>query len=228
MKLKKLVIPGLIVGLISTQGITAYASPLDNSQNNKTQNQAISNTIDINNLDESNTIVSDVMTFDEMVKKIASDENKSEKAVKDELIASSTKNLSSKSARTSAAVSVQSATYRTLSSSFTVNTNYKPTLNFYCQTTEGGGFRAIVAIKKVTMNRSYNGTSHPFGGSVYTNLEDPNRIYWIVEGDFYDNGTTTGGGAVDIKVGGALSINFNISYASNWYAYCYKTGYTYF
>jgi len=80
------------------------------------------------------------------------------------------------------------------------------------------------------MNRSHlgSGRSKSFDGTVYTKLEDPNRIYWIVNGDFLDNGTTTGGGAVNIGIDKAASIEFNASRTTNHYKYLYKTGYTRF
>ncbi len=74
------------------------------------------------------------------------------------------------------------------------------------------------------MDRNYKGISKQFGGTVYTNLEDSNRIYYIVEGDFYNNGTTMGGGSIKIGVGEGSSAEFHASNATNFYAYCYKDG----
>lgn len=56
-----------------------------------------------------------------------------------------------------------------------------------------------------------------FAGNIYANLEDPNRIYWHIDGDFYDKGTTTGSGAVDIGVGEGATVSFGLSYADNYY-----------
>lgn len=121
-----------------------------------------------------------------------------------------------------------SYTYRTFSSQFTVTSSYKPSVTFYCKTEESGGFRGIVTILTVQMNRSYNGISKQFGGTVYANLEDPNRIYYIVNGDFYNNGTTTVNGGVNVGVGSSASVKFGVSSSSNHYAYTYKTGYVNF
>ncbi len=41
------------------------------------------------------------------------------------------------------------------------------------------------------MIRGYKGLSKQFVGSVYVNLEDPNIIFYIANGDFYNNGSTT-------------------------------------
>ena len=49
------------------------------------------------------------------------------------------------------------------------------------------------------MDRSSNGFSKQFGGTVYANLEKKTekRIYWNVNGEtFYDNGSTSVQGGV--------------------------------
>jgi hypothetical protein len=76
------------------------------------------------------------------------------------------------------------------------------------------------------MNRAHlgNGISKQYDGTIYTNLESAAKIFWIVNGDFYNNGTTTGSGGVSIEVGQSATVNFNISYASNHYKYLYKEG----
>lgn len=171
-------------------------------------------TIDIR---EDNIGISEPMSFDELIKSFAKNENVS--------IEEARCTLTGNMARNGLTIS-PFATYRTLTSTVNVDITYKPTLNFYCQTDEGGGsFRAIKKILNVGMNRSFNGRSKQFSGSVYTKLENPNRIYWVVNGDFYNNGTTTVGSGVDFGVGQSASIKFSISYASNFFKYCYQTGY---
>lgn len=178
-----------------------------------------------------NTEISEVLTFDELVNEISVNEGISKKKATEQIKASMNSNSSnSKSDSTllasSDAVTAESATYRSISAQFTVTSSYKPTLRFYCSTSEGGGYWGITKILNVSMNRLYNDISKQFGGSVYTNLESAYRIFWIVDGDFYNNGTTTGGGGVSIGVGGSASIDFNVSNSSNHYKYCYVEGYS--
>lgn len=179
-----------------------------------------------------NTEISEVLTFDELVNEISVNEGISKKKAAEQIKASMNSNSSnSKSdstllASSSDAVTAESATYRSISAQFTVTSSYKPTLRFYCSTSEGGGYWGITKILNVSMNRSYDGMSKQFGGSVYTNLETAYRIFWVVDGDFYNNGTTTGGGGVSIGVGGSASIDFNVSNSSNHYKYCYVEGLT--
>lgn len=161
--------------------------------------------------------IGEVLTFDEMVNELVEDEGMTVKEAQSL--------LESNYVPTTRNANVRAATYRNLSSSFTVTSSYKPTLEFRCQTSEGGGsFRGIVKILNVGMNRSYNGISKTFDGTVYTQLVDANRIYWIVNGDFYNNGTVSVNGSVSIGIGGYATINFGLSYNTSHYAYCYKTG----
>lgn len=116
------------------------------------------------------------------------------------------------------------STYRSVTATFNVTAAYHPALRFYCETSEGDYMWGILRILNVGMNRYSNGFSKQFSGSVYTNLEDGGTIYWTVNGDFYDNGTTNVSGGVNIGIGSSATVNFSVSYSSNHYAYCYKEG----
>lgn len=241
MILKKPLITSLLIGgLISSVSVPVFAENNTSTINDVTnsQNEGL---IDINSSDQ-DTVVSDVLTFNQVVEQISDEQGISETQAAREIISNTqnpmVKNSSNaitkglvRTMATSQAVAATSATYRTINTRFTVTSTYKPSLNFYCQTNEGGtSFRAIKKILNVSMNRAHLGTgrSKQFGGDVYTKLEDANRIYWIVNGDFFDNGSTTGGGSVNLGIDKAASIEFNASHTSNHYKYIYKTGYTRF
>ncbi|HFU4122248.1 TPA: hypothetical protein ACGO7R_000148 [Streptococcus suis] len=115
-------------------------------------------------------------------------------------------------------------TYRTLSQRYQVTPAYQPTITFYCETSESGGFRGIHRILNVGLNRYYGGTSKAFGGTVYTNLENANVIYYDINGDYYNTGTTSTNIGISIPVGGKGTVNFGVSHASNHYAYKRNTG----
>ena len=68
------------------------------------------------------------------------------------------------------------------------------------------------------MNRVYNGMSKQFAGTVYYNLEDTTHIYYTIDGDFYDNGSTTVGFSASVGVGEAASVTFSCSNTSSHYA----------
>lgn len=166
---------------------------------------------DINNTNENFTEISPVMSFYEMVEEIARNNNISTEQVKQELGQVSRTKRSAK-------------TYRHLTQQFTVTSEYRPTMRFYCETSESGGFRTIKRIIRVEMIRGYKGLSKQFSGEVFVNLEDPNIIYYSVNGDFYNNGQTTYKAGVDIKLGQKVGVGFSATYATSWYKYCYTEG----
>ncbi|PFV97020.1 hypothetical protein COL21_13230 [Bacillus thuringiensis] len=172
--------------------------------------------------DQSNVQMSEVLTFGELVNQIAADTNKPREEISQQL-------MNQGKARGQSSAATLAATYRTLTSNFSVTPFYSPSLRFYCETNEwGGSFRGIKEIKHINMNRDANGLSKTFIGTVQANLEDPNRIFYIVNGDFHNNGTTTFNGNVSITVGKTGSVGFNASYATSHYKYIYKEGYVYF
>ncbi|MGN7895287.1 hypothetical protein ACTJJY_24920 [Bacillus sp. 22475] len=172
--------------------------------------------------DQSNVQIGEVLTFGELVNQIAADTNKPREEISQQLIAQG-KSRGQSSATTLA------GTYRTLTTNFSVTPFYSPSLRFYCETNEwSGSFRGIKEIKHINMNRDANGLSKTFSGTVQANLEDPNRIFYIVNGDFHNNGTTTFNGNVSITVGKTESVGFSASYATSHYKYIYKEGYVYF
>ena len=104
--------------------------------------------------------------------------------------------------------------------------SYKPTLDFYCHVSVGDGVWGIQDIYLVQMDRSSNGLTKQFSGDVNVWLRGPERIEYVVNGDFYNNGTTTisAGGKVEISIGNSAGIEFSASIATtnNWYGYCYN------
>ena len=220
------------------------ASALDvNEINDKLQ---ISESICLDNLSE-DVSISEVMTYDEIVKQIADDENISVEEAKaligeepwrpyDEVVReiSDNENISIEEAKelinnkevknTREGLLVRANTYRTLKTSVTVTTTYKPTINWYCSTSESGNFHGIVKIIRTSLNRSYNGISKQFSGELYSKLEQSDRIYYELNGDFYNNGTTTVSGTGSAEMNKVGSVSFSVSYASNHYKYCFKTG----
>lgn len=225
MKSKKIILAiALSLGVLTTSSVKTFAQESPREIDNQSSIQGVCK------IGDSNTIVSDVLTFDEVVKNISTDNNisieEAERQVENNFQQPSSKLDCARSAMP--AISARAATYRTVSSWFNVTPSYKPTLRFYCQTDEWGSFHAIERILNVSMDRYSNGISKQFGGTVYSNLENGETIYWIVNGDFYNNGTTTVNGNVSIGVGQSGSASFGASYATSHFQYVYKTGYTHF
>ncbi len=176
------------------------------------ETSSLSGTVDVNS---KHVTVSDVMSFDEIMVEIAKDNNSSVESIKQLYYETHNNVYGSRNT-----ILPYANTYRTVTINLPVTGVYKPQLKVYCHTSEGGTMWGIYEILNVNMNRVYNNLTKQFEGSVYVNLEDASTIYWTVDGDFYNNGSTTVslGGSVNIPIGAGASITFGVSYASNHFA----------
>ncbi|WP_206853529.1 hypothetical protein [Candidatus Enterococcus mangumiae] len=119
-------------------------------------------------------------------------------------------------------------TYRVFSQNITVNRVYQPSLLLYCETSESGNFRAIKSILSVQLKTTNPGLEKHFSGDVFAYLEDPNRIFYTINGDFYDQKTATlrngltlrrGDGVTERYDPGPLSNHFYYSYIEDWFTF---------
>lgn len=173
--------------------------------------------IDLNNIEENLDVqVSEPMSFDEMLSYYMKQNNVSyEEALKA---------FPNRAKRMAGAP----VSYRTLKVGLTVTSSYHPHLEFYCETSEYGNYWGILSIYSTQLVRrdSNTGASKQFGGSIDVWLRSPYQIEYVVNGDFYNNGTTTvsGGVGMNIKVNESATINCQASIAtsSNFYKYFYE------
>ncbi|MQQ52193.1 hypothetical protein GEZ89_04295 [Streptococcus mitis] len=82
----------------------------------------------------------------------------------------------------------QSRTYRILSEKIIVNPNYEARVKFYCQTDESGQFRGITKLLAASLVDKDGDKEVPFTGNLFAYLEDPNRVFYMVSGEFYHKG----------------------------------------
>ena len=83
----------------------------------------------------------------------------------------------------------QSRTYRILSEKVIVNPNYEARVKFYCQTDESGQFRGIAKLLAISLVKKDGDKEAPFTGNLFAYLEDPNRIFYMVSGEFHLKGS---------------------------------------
>ena len=83
----------------------------------------------------------------------------------------------------------QSRTYRILSEKVIVNPNYEARVKFYCQTDESGQFRGITKLLAASLVNKDGDKEAPFTGNLFAYLEDPNRIFYMVSGEFHLKGS---------------------------------------
>lgn len=119
-------------------------------------------------------------------------------------------------------------TSRELVVTLDVTSTYKPTLHFFCETSEGSSpsMWGILNIYSVQLVRDYNGTSYQFDGGIEFWLRSAYQIEYVVNGDFYRNATTTSGGgfsgSVNIGEHGSFSFSVSGGTSSNHYTYFYE------
>ena len=79
-------------------------------------------------------------------------------------------------------------TYRILSEKIIVNPNYEVRIKFYCRTDESGQFRGITKLLAISLVNKDGDKETPFTGNLFAYLEDPNRVFYMISGEFYHKG----------------------------------------
>ena len=79
--------------------------------------------------------------------------------------------------------------YRILSEKLIVNPNYEARVKFYCRTDESGQFRGITKLLATSLVTKDGDKEAPFTGNLFAYLEDPNRVFYMVSGEFYHKGS---------------------------------------
>ena len=79
-------------------------------------------------------------------------------------------------------------TYRILSEKIIVNPDYEARVKFYCRTDESGQFRGITKLLATSMVTKDENKEAPFAGNLFAYLEDPNRVFYMISGEFYHKG----------------------------------------
>ena len=79
-------------------------------------------------------------------------------------------------------------TYRILSEKIIVNPDYEARVKFYCRTDESGQFRGITKLLATSLVTNDGDKEAPFTGNLFAYLEDPNRVFYMISGEFYHKG----------------------------------------
>lgn len=165
---------------------------------------AKANNINLNELSKENdVIISKEMTREELINYFAENNNVSKSEAEIMLFKSRFEERYAYS-------------YRTISK----NLSYGARIEFY---TQGDGWNNYYSIDKL-LNVSIKHDSKSFGGSVYANLESNTSIYYDVEGNLYNGGTTTVSGNLNIGVGQGGSAGLGASYSTDIYAHISDSG----
>lgn len=199
--------------MVLTICLYAHSDVCAKDLNDIKKDYSMNNVID---LTADDVTVSEPMNYSEVVARCAEINNISEGKMKSQL----NKNVYSVNSLRN------SGTYRELRVSLNVRSDYKPQLSFFCNTSEYGNYWGITDIFSIQMIRDYRGTSKQFSGNIEGYLRSAAKILYIVNGDFYNNGTTTVTAEVSASAnGGVASTSFSASTAvsSNHFKYFYDT-----
>lgn len=120
----------------------------------------------------------------------------------------------------------QKASYLRASRGVDVTNEYNVSVEFYLDVNYSGSTPiSMNRVVSYTINRNNNLNnfikSKQFSGDLYVNLEDEKNLFFWIDGDFYDNGTTTFSGGGELKIGEKGKVTGTVTYASNHYAYCF-------
>lgn len=121
--------------------------------------------------------------------------------------------------------------YITRSVYLDVTDEFNPQIDFYCQIAGSGHFYNILSIYNVELVRSSsNGkVTKQFDGTLKTWLRSTQQIEYSINGDFYNNGTTTFSGGIGVNAGinklVSVSFDASITSESNHYKYFYEHDY---
>ncbi|WP_458126036.1 hypothetical protein [Paenibacillus sp. Z3-2] len=218
MYLKKIIVSGFTVCLLAV-GSPAFADENNNVEVSSNVDGNIP-TIDLQNgLDNlpEEVVVSEVMTFDELAAEMAKNKGITEVEAQQIILKNSTDNSKSlnRTNNSEGVVSAKAAKFRTIKQYLPEFRGYTPSLEFYCETNESGSFRGIVKILNTDLNplsyvREDVYVAKTFVGTVYVNLENANKIHYIVKGSFYNKGGVSSvTGNVGLSLGGATTLGIS-------------------
>ena len=108
---------------------------------------------------------------------------------------------------------VSSKCYRILNIPLDVTAIYKPQLNLYCETSESGHYWGISNIYLANMEKNYAGSAKQFSGTVDMWFRNGYQLEYIVNGDFYINGTMaiSDGADLDFSSDNYVQLSFTTS-----------------
>lgn len=165
-----------------------------------------------------NIIIEGPYNKEEIVDIISKNENITQSQVLSQIFSGNKSNISSSS----------NIGYLTFRERVQVTWLYEVEVRFYIECEFYGGGPEPTALLRVirgSLDRGVSGISKNFEGELFYHLESDTRMYWELNGDFYNNGTTTFSGGGEIGLKESAKIVFNVSYSTDHYKYIRQDGY---
>lgn len=214
--MKKIIIPFLVLAFCI---FTLFPSLSSASASGSTTSSGV---IDLNNLEqlkESGEVTDRELTYEEMIQFISSNEGIAENKVREMHPDPNTKKIGTRA-------TVQSTTLHEIKIRQSVTSSYKPAVQIFVYMTGSGSFWQYDKLYDADLDRkdASTGTSKQYQGKLKVEIQSKNRIFYLINGDFYNNGTTTITGSVTAS-GVVWSGTGEISNQSNHYKYWNNSGY---
>jgi hypothetical protein len=105
-----------------------------------------------------------------------------------------------------------------------VSSIYKPYIQIFAYMYNSGSFRQFEKIQTISLYRQYNNVVKKFEGTLEVDLQSKTKLWWFINGDFYNVGSQeisiSGSGAI----GKVLEASFSIGGSSDYFKYWNNSG----
>lgn len=153
--------------------------------------------------------ISKILTYEDIVDNLIKDENISETELKQIIDENQ----------------YDSRTFRIISNYIPIDSDYVAEIKFHCETIEEISDRSIINIFHVKVDSKYNNENLFFSGDVFVHFLTENKIYYILNGDFYRSGKYIKRNNVNIQQGKYIKLNISLEDKFENYYYIHKENY---
>lgn len=217
----------LTLGL--TLGLSIFATIPSTSlaQEFNGENQGVIDLNNIEKLEKTGEITTKEVTYEEMINDISQSKGISKEKAK-ELHPNqvSQKALSNNKTLAQGTVQDSSTTLHEINIRQNVTSTYRPAIQLFVWTYNSGSFTQFIEMEEMDLDRKdivYD-TSKQYQGKLRAEIQSSGtKIWWYINGDFYNNGTTTISGTVSAN-GVVWSGEGSISEESNHFKYWNNDG----
>lgn len=184
--------------------------------------------IDLKNLDElekTGEVTIEEITYEEMIHKISESKGISKKEAQSLHPNRISIDANQVNSEFSTSIGIQSTTLHEIKLRQAVSTIYRPAIQLFVWTYNSGSFTQFNSIEEMDLDRKDISTSlsKQFQGKLRAEIQSGSKIWWYINGDFYNNGQTTVSGTVSAD-GVIWSGSGTISNVSSHYKYWNNSG----
>lgn len=187
-------------------------------------NQGVIDLNNLNKLKENEGVTIKQITYEEMISKIAESKGISKKEAR---MAHPNKMAQNESNRIGAAplAAASSTTLHEIKIRQYITGTYRPAIQLFVWTYNSGSFTQFKSMEEMDIDRKdiSSNVSKQYQGKLRAEIQTATTIWWYINGDFYDNGTTTISG--EVSAGGVIwSGTGSVSHSSSHYKYWNNSG----